>query len=110
MAKIEPKPDYYHFIDHSFKPKILVPYCAISHNVDYMLCKPKKVRLSKKVKAEIMLSREVSICEPEIELFIHNTYGMSTWDFIKRWHKKYPYMVSLSFVLIELKEVKEDEK
>ncbi len=111
MKKTETKhPDYYHTINHSFKPVILVPYGAISHNIDYMLTNRKsglKVRLPKGVKAEVLSSEEVCLCEPTMERLVQQLYGMHVWDFIKRWHSQYPAFEGVRFVKFDLKMIEE---
>ncbi len=101
--KIEPKPDYHHLINHSFKPTILVPYAAISNNIDYILSKPKKVRLPKGVKAEVLKSEEICLCDSDMEQLVQQIYGMHVWEFIKKWHRQYPHFDGVRFVRIELK-------
>ena len=101
--------DYYHKINHSFKPKIVVPLSAISDNIDFLFGRPKFVRLDKNFKAEVLQFKEIHILGIEAERTIQSVYNMSVFDFMKRWYKKYNYMDSMSFLLIELKEIKEKE-
>lgn len=95
-----------HVIHHSFKPRILVPYIAITDNIPFT-CNGKikqEVRLSDGNTYEALLLETINILSDRGEKLIKEIYNLDTIQILKKWYKYDSHFESLEFVLIELKE------
>ena len=91
-------------IFHSYKPKVIVPYVAIVHNIGFLNSKEEReIITSDGIKCKAINIKEKHICELEQE--IKEIYNMDCWQWLCRWHKAYPYMQSMLFVVMDLRKI-----
>lgn len=88
---------------HSYKPKVILPYIAIIGNIPFLNSNNKTVKTSDGVCCKVVNIYERHICELEKE--IKEIYNVDGWAFLKKWHKAYPYMQSMTFVVMELNKI-----
>lgn len=94
-----------HFINHSFREMIIVPYVAITNNVDFLMSNGDKfITTADGIKCKVQSYEEKHICE--LEQDIQSLYGIDAWSFVKRWYKADKDMQSMYFIKIKL--VKEE--
>ena len=91
-------------INHSFKPKILVPYIAITHNIDFLTNEVDVVTLSDNKEYYVLSKRIINIMSNEGLKLVQEIYKCDTFIILQKWYKFDRNMSSLDFVLIELKE------
>lgn len=93
-----------HAITHSFKEELIVPYVGIEKNIEFFLGKGKKqVVTADGILANVISIEEKHICDHEDD--ITRIYGISPWEFIKRWHKANVGADSMIFAKLKLKKV-----
>lgn len=96
--------DTEHNIRHRFKEEIIVPYVAITNNIDFLMCRgQKKVHLTDGVTCIVTDWKEIHLFEMDDD--VKRLYDMSAWDFAKRWYSYDKYMQSMTFVKIKLKKI-----
>lgn len=98
----------YHALRHSYKPQVLVPIVAITHNIDFIFnrCGTRYVTTADNIKCIVESSEEKHICE--CEDLIRQLYNCDPWAYLKRWHKAIPNMQSMEFMLISLKKIENE--
>jgi hypothetical protein len=98
------KKDTVHYVAHKFKEDIIIPYIALSNNLDYLLCDGKKTIHTKDgVMCECVSYEHKHIFEMEED--IKTLYGIETYDFLKRWYNFDNAMQSLYFIKMKLKKI-----
>jgi hypothetical protein len=91
-------------ISHSFQPEILVPWCAIEKNIDFMKSQNgQPVQMSNGIGAEIISVREIHILSEEASSISIRLYEISSIALLIEWYKRLPIMTDLFFVNIKLK-------
>lgn len=89
-------------VKHKFRDTIIIPICAITNNIDFLLNKgDKKVITSDKIKCVVIDYQEKHICE--LEKLIREIYNISAWDMICKWYRYCKYMDSMHFLILKLK-------
>jgi hypothetical protein len=93
-----------HTITHSFKEELIVPYIGIEKNIEFFLGKGKKqVVTADGVLANVKNIEEKHICDLEGD--ITRIYGISPWEFVKRWHNANIGADSMIFAKLKLEKV-----
>lgn len=95
-----------YYIAHRFKDEIIIPFCALTNNIDFCIEKDaEKVCLTAdNVRCVAESFDEKHICELEAD--VKRIYGIqNTWDFIKRWYALDKHMDSMYFLKISLKKI-----
>lgn len=95
-----------YYIAHRFKDEIVIPFVALTRNIDFCLNnEEKKICLTAdNVKCEAIEFKEVHICELKDD--IKRLYGISNiGDFIERWYGLDKHMDSMYFLKIKLKKI-----
>lgn len=96
-----------HAITHSFKEELIVPYIGIEKNIEFFLGKGKKqVVTADGILANVISIEEKHICDLESDIM--RIYGISPWDFIKRWHSANIGADSMIFAKLQLKKVDDE--
>lgn len=96
-----------HAITHSFKEELIVPYMGIEKNIEFFLGKGKKqVVTADGILANVISIEEKHICDYEDD--ITRIYGISPWEFIKRWHGANIGADSMIFAKLQLKKVDDE--
>lgn len=96
-----------HAITHSFKEELIVPYVGIEKNIEFFLGKGKKqVVTADGILANVISIEEKHICDYEDD--ITRIYGISPWEFIKRWHGANIGADSMIFAKLQLKKVDDE--
>lgn len=97
-----------HAITHSFKEELIVPYMGIEKNIEFFLGKGKKqVVTADGVLANVISIEEKHICDYEDD--ITRIYGISPWEFIKRWHGANIGADSMIFAKLKLEKVDNEQ-
>lgn len=90
-----------HFVNHSFKQKIIVPFVGVTNNCSFVLSKGDHyITTADKIRCKVVNWNEKHICELEEE--IQKLYGIDAWSFVKRWYKSAPQMDSMHFLVLNL--------
>lgn len=99
---MEDKQDVFrYFINHSFKEEIIVPLVAVSNNVSFVTNKEQRyVVLGDGCLCSVNACEEHHICA--LEQDIRKLYGVTAWDFMRKWYRTYPDMSSMFFLKIKL--------
>lgn len=98
------KKDTSHYIAHKFKEVVIVPFCGLSENVDYILCDGKKTIYTKDgIKCECVNYEYKHVFEMEED--IKELYNMELIDFLRRWYNFDNSMQSLNFIKMKLKKI-----
>jgi hypothetical protein len=93
-----------HAITHSFKEELIIPYIGIEKNVLFFLGKgQKQVVTADGILANVKSIKEKHICDLEDD--ITRIYGISPWEFIKRWHGANIGADSMIFAKLKLEKV-----
>ena len=91
-----------HHVLHKFKETMIVPYYAVTNNVNLVMSKGDHyVTTADGIHCKVVSWEEKHICELEDK--IHELYGMDAWSFVKRWWKSYKNMNSMHFLILKLK-------
>lgn len=94
-------------IEHKFQKEILVPWGAISNNIEMS----KIVETSDNVLCSVVKKKEVHLMSDEANEIIQRLYSLSQWHYLILWYRKLPSISTLWLVSMELKQVKvEDEE
>jgi hypothetical protein len=94
-------------IEHKFQKEILVPWGAISNNIEMS----KIVETSDNILCSVVKKKEVHLMSDEANEIIQRLYSLSQWHYLILWYKKLPSISTLWLVSMELKQVKvEDEE
>lgn len=97
--------DTEHRILHKFKKVVIVPVHAVTNNIDFIMCKGKKtVTTADNVRCNVVQWKELHLLESDED--IHNLYGISAWDYAKKFYDYDKNMQSMT--LIKMKLEKED--
>lgn len=97
-----------HAITHSFKEELIVPYIGIEKNIEFFLGKGKKqVVTADGILANVISIEEKHICDLEDD--ITRIYGISPWEFIKRWHGANIGADSMVFAKLKLEKVDNEQ-
>jgi hypothetical protein len=97
-----------HAITHSFKEELIVPYIGIEKNIEFFLGKGKKQVVSADgILANVISIEEKHICDLEDD--ITRIYGISPWEFIKRWHGANIGADSMIFAKLKLEKVDNEQ-
>lgn len=93
----------YHHIKHKFRDVVILPFAAISNNIDFLMFDKatKHVKTSDDVECVVTSWAEVHICDLEDD--IKELYGRDAWSFLKTWHKFEPCMTSMNFIKMKLR-------
>ena len=99
--------DTYHRLRHRYASEVIVPYVAITKNVDFIINSraTKHIITADEVKCKVASYEEKHICDLEDD--IKRIYKLDAWAFMKRWHEFEPYMTCAHFVKMFLE--REDE-
>lgn len=89
-------------IAHAFTEELLVPWVAISDNLDFIVERPKKITTSDFIEANIVGRKEIHIISEEGIRIVKRLYDIPLELYLKRWYSKYPDMVSMSFIYLKL--------
>lgn len=101
---MEYKKDTVHYVAHKFREDIIIPYIALTENIDFLLCDGKKTIQTKDgVRCECVSYEHKHIFEMEED--IKTLYGIETYDFLKRWYNFDHEMQSLYFIKMKLKKM-----
>lgn len=96
-----------HAITHSFKEELILPYVGIEKNIEFFLGKGKKqVVTADGILANVISIEEKHICDLEDD--ITRIYGISPWEFIKRWHGAHMGADSMIFAKLKLHKVDDE--
>lgn len=96
-----------HAITHSFKEELIIPYIGIEKNVLFFLgTGQKQVVTADGILANVVSIEEKHICDLEDD--ITRIYGISPWEFIKRWHGANIGADSMIFAKLKLKKVDDE--
>ena len=99
----EQKGIIYH-INHRYKEEIIVPLVAVTNNIKFLFDKEERhVMLGDGNVKKVISCEEVHICALESD--INRMYGITPWDFVRRWYKIYPRMDSMFFLKIKLEKL-----
>ena len=91
-----------HFVNHKFKERMILPFVAITSNVNFVMSKGDHyITTADKIRCKVVNWNEKHICELEEE--IQKLYGIDAWSFVKRWYKSAPQMDSMHFLVLDLK-------
>ena len=97
-----------HAITHSFKEELIVPYMGIEKNIEFFLGKgAKQVVTADGILANVKRIEEKHICDLEDD--ITRIYGISPWEFIKRWHGANMGADSMIFAKLKLEKVDNEQ-
>lgn len=97
-----------HAITHSFKEELIVPYIGIEKNVQFFLGKgQKQVVTADGILANVKSIYEKHICDLESDIV--RIYGISPWEFIKRWHGANMGADSMIFAKLKLEKVDNEQ-
>lgn len=90
-------------VNHSFREEIIVPVCAITSNIDFIMSKePRYVQTKDGVKCIVEEMSLQNICE--LEKKVLSLYRITAWDFLNTWYKVYSSHLScIEFVTLKLK-------
>lgn len=90
-----------HAINHRFREELIVPFVGITNNVNFIMSKGEKtIVCADGIKAKLLDWKDLHICELEND--IQDMYGISAWDFVKRWFKTEKRMNSMTFIKMKL--------
>lgn len=90
-----------HAINHRFRDELIVPFVGITNNVNFIMSKGEKtIVCADGIKARLLDWKDLHICELEND--IQDMYGISAWDFVKRWFKTEKRMNSMTFIKMKL--------
>lgn len=104
QLNMEYKKDTEHYVAHKFREDIIIPYIALTENIDFLLCDGKKTIQTKDgVRCECVSYEHKHIFEMEED--IKTLYGIETYDFLKRWYNFDNAMDSLHFIKMKLKKI-----
>ena len=97
-----------YYIAHRFKDEIVIPFVALTNNIDFCLAKDEEkiCCTADNVMCEAVYWEERHMCE--LEQKVKDLYDMNCWDFLKRWYLMDKHMDSLYFLYLKLKRI--DEK
>lgn len=96
-----------HAITHSFKEELIIPYIGIEKNVQFFLGKgQKQVVTADGILANVKSIDEKHICDLEDD--ITRIYGISPWEFIKRWRNANIGADSMIFAKLKLDKVNDE--
>lgn len=97
-----------HAITHSFKEELIIPYIGIEKNIEFFLGKGvKQVVTADGILANVKHIEEKHICDLEDD--ITRIYGISPWEFIKRWHGANIGADSMIFAKLKLEKVDNEQ-
>lgn len=98
-----------HAITHSFKEELIVPYIGIEKNIEFFLGKgAKQVVTADGILANVKSIEEKHICDLEDD--ITRIYGISPWEFIKRWHGANMGADSMIFAKLKLEKLDDGQQ
>ena len=101
---INPDSQTEHVVKHTLKDRMIVPYVAITNNLELFLTKGDHyVMTADGYHCKIAYCEEKHICELEDE--IQKIYGIDAWSFVRKWHRSAPQMDSMHFLVLDLKKV-----
>ncbi len=88
-----------------YQENIIIPICAIKNNLSFLLSKDEVIYVvcADGTKCKVRHWKEVHICE--LEKDIEELYGVTSWEFIKRWYNFNKTMSSMSFIKMSLDKV-----
>ncbi len=90
-------------INHKFREELLVPYIAITNNIEFMLGKgEKQVITSDGILCKVEFLKEDHICN--LEGMVKAIYNLDCWSFIKKWFA-FQQCDSMYFVYMKLKRI-----
>lgn len=90
-----------HFVNHKFKERMILPFVAITSNVNFVMSKGDHyITTADKIRCKVVSWSEKHICDLEEE--IQKLYGIDAWSFVKRWYKSAPQMDSMHFLVLNL--------
>lgn len=95
----------YH-IAHRFKDEIIIPFVALTKNIDFCLSKDEEkiCRTADNVLCEAVYWEERHMCELADD--VKRIYGITNmWDFIMKWYGLDKHMDSMYFLKIKLKKI-----
>lgn len=97
-----------HAITHSFKEELIIPYIGIEKNIEFFLGKgAKQVVTADGILANVKSIDEKHICDLEGDIV--RIYGISPWEFIKRWHGANMGADSMIFAKLKLEKVDNEQ-
>ena len=97
-----------HAITHSFKEELIIPYIGIEKNIEFFLGKGvKQVVTADGILANVKPIEEKHICDLEDD--ITRIYGISPWEFIKRWRNANIGADSMIFAKLKLEKVDNEQ-
>lgn len=99
--------DTEHRILHKFREILIIPVHAVTNNIDFVLCKGRKtVITADNIKCKVVQWKELHLLDAEEE--IQKLYGMSAWNYAKKFYDYDKNMQSMT--LIKMKLEKEDKE
>lgn len=99
----------FHKIKHSFREEVIIPYVAITDNIDFLLSdEPKKILTDDGVLCNVVERKERHICTLADE--IRRIYGIEPWNFLCKWYGAFNSMDSQTFVCLKLQKIDVQEK
>lgn len=99
--QMESNRDTEHRILHKFREIVILPIHAITNNVDFILCKGKKtVTTADNVKCKVVQWKELHLLESDEE--IRKLYGISAWDYAKKFYDYDHNMQSMTLIKMKL--------
>ena len=97
-----------HALTHSFKEELIIPYIGIEKNIEFFLGKgAKQVVTADGILANVKSIDEKHICDLEGDIV--RIYGISPWEFIKRWHGANMGADSMIFAKLKLEKVDNEQ-
>jgi hypothetical protein len=95
-----------YYIAHRFKDEIVIPFVALTNNIDFCLSKDEEkiCCTADNVMCEATYWEERHMCELAED--VKRIYGITNmWDFIMRWYGLDKHMNSMYFLRIKLKKI-----
>lgn len=95
----------YH-IAHRFKDEIIIPFCALTNNIDFCTIKDEEkiCLMADRVECKVTDWQEKHICELYED--VKRIYGIQDmWNFVQRWYGLDKHMDSMYFLKMKLKKI-----
>ena len=87
---------------------MLVPWCAISGNIEFMQDKSGVIETSDGVLCSAIKYKEIHILSKEAYDIVQELYKMQVLQFMRKWYEQIPRMSEMWFVYLKLEKIKED--
>lgn len=93
--------DTEHRILHKFRETVILPIHAVTNNIDFIMCTGKKtVTTADNVRCNVVQWKELHLLESDEE--IRNLYGISAWDYAKKFYNYDKNMQNMTLIKMKL--------